>query len=498
MKTVRHAAVAGSFYPAERAVLARSLTTYLTRARADQPEDVGCVPKAVIVPHAGYIYSGPMAARAYARLEPGAGTIERVVLLGPTHCVPVRGLALPGVDLLRTPLGDLEIDAAGCARAAQLPQVVTSARAHELEHSLEVQLPFLSAVLGTVRLVPLAVGSASAPEVAEVIDTLWGGPETVIVISSDLSHYLPQDLAVPKDEATLTQILSLDPTIRHDQACGATPLNGMLLAARRRGMRPEALGRCTSADTAGQPDRVVGYCAVALHEPAPDQASGSRGTARADVQPPEGEPADGAVQAAAPREPAPDDDVAHAPPPDASDTLLPLARRAIARAVGAEPGRPADLAPGEPAWLTRPGAAFVTLRDGGLLRGCIGSLSATRALGLDVVENAVAAATRDPRFKPVEAHELGRLSLEVSVLSAPEPLGASSEADVLARLRPGIDGVILRLGPYRSTFLPQVWEELPAPVEFLGRLKRKAGLPEDFWHEDMTVETYQVRAWSEP
>lgn len=463
MKTVRHAAVAGSFYPAERAVLARSLTTHLTRARADQPQDVGTVPKAVIVPHAGYIYSGPMAARAYARLEPGAGAIERVVLLGPTHRVPVRGLALPGVDLLRTPLGDLEVDAAGCARAARLPQVVTSARAHELEHSLEVQLPFLSAVLGAVHLVPLAVGSASAREVAEVIDALWGGPETAIVISSDLSHYLPQDLAVPKDEETLAQILALDPTIRHDQACGATPLNGMLLAARSRGMRPEALGRCTSADTAGQPDRVVGYCAVALHEPA--------------------------------RPAAQEDD---APPPDAGDTLLPLARRAVARAVGAEPGRPVDLVPEEPAWLARPGAAFVTLRDGGHLRGCIGSLSATRALGLDVVENAVAAATRDPRFTPVEADELGRLSLEVSVLSSPEPLEASGEAEVLTRLRPGIDGVVLRLGPYRSTFLPQVWQELPAPEEFLGRLKRKAGLPEDFWHEDMTVETYQVRAWSEP
>ena len=502
MKTVRHAAVAGSFYPAERAVLARALTTHLTRARADQPEDTGRVPKAVIVPHAGYVYSGPMAARAYARLEPGAGTIERVVLLGPTHRVPVRGLALPGVDLLRTPLGDLEVDAAGCARAAQLPQVVTSATVHELEHSLEVQLPFLSAVLGAVLLVPLAVGSASAQEVAEVIDALWGGPETVVVISSDLSHYLPQEVAVPKDEETLAQILSLDPTIRHDQACGATPLNGMLLAARRRGMRPEALGRCTSADTAGQPDRVVGYCAVALHEPAPDQAEGSRDTTRADVQPPEvqppdGEHADGAVGAAAARAAARDGGT-DAPPPDAGDTLLPLARRAIARAVGAEPGRPADLVPEEPAWLTRPGAAFVTLRDGGRLRGCIGSLSATRALGRDVVENAVAAATWDPRFKPVEAHELERLSVEVSVLSSPEPLEATSEADVLARLRPGVDGVILRLGPYRPTFLPQVWEELPTPVEFLGRLKRKAGLPEDFWHDDMTVETYEVRAWSEP
>lgn len=477
MKTVRHAAVAGSFYPADRAALARMIDDDLARARADLPEDPGPVPKAVIVPHAGYVYSGPMAARAYVRLEPGAATIRRVVLLGPTHRVPVRGLALPGADLLRTPLGDLEVDTGACARAAQLPQVVTSARVHELEHSLEVQLPFLTTVLGRVRVVPLAVGSASAQEVAEVIDALWSGPETVVVVSSDLSHYLPQDLAVPMDEATVAQILDLDPRLSHDQACGATPVNGMLLAARRRDMRAEMLGRCTSADTAGRPDRVVGYCAIALHEAATTDQEG-RAVAVSDE---DGEPTDPTV-----------------PPADAGDTLLPLARRAIARAVGAEPGRPADLVPDGPSWLTHRGAAFVTLRDGEELRGCIGSLVARRGLGLDVVENAVLAATQDPRFKPVGPDELDGLSLEVSVLTAPRPLAASGEAEVLARLRPGVDGVVLRLGPYRATFLPQVWDELPAPREFLGRLKRKAGLPEDFWHADMVVETYQVRAWSEP
>ncbi|MDU0347854.1 AmmeMemoRadiSam system protein B, partial [Actinomyces sp. MRS3W] len=329
MKTVRRAAVAGSFYPGDPRALTRMLDELLTEARSTAPSDAP-VPKAIIVPHAGYIYSGPMAARAYTRLEAGRGHISRVILLGPTHRVPVRGLALPDAEQLATPLGLVPVDAAGCELAAGLPGVCVAGEVHAEEHSLEVQLPFLQTVLGPVPVVPLAVGTAPARMVADVLGVLWGGPETLIVISSDLSHYLPQDLAVSVDRQTVAQILALDSTITHDRACGATPLDGMLLAASERGLRSELLGRCTSADTAGDPDRVVGYCAVALHEQTPPQpTTGGGATAAAEL------------------------------PEDAGATLLPLARHAIAQALGAEPD--ADLLAGKPAWLARPGAAFVTL-----------------------------------------------------------------------------------------------------------------------------------------
>ncbi|MBW3070250.1 MULTISPECIES: AmmeMemoRadiSam system protein B [unclassified Actinomyces] len=473
MKIVRRPAVAGSFYPGDDRALKRALADLLTQERTQLPGHV-TVPKALVVPHAGYIYSGPMAARAYARLEAGRGRITRVVLLGPTHRVPVRGLALPGADQLATPLGVLEADAAGCAQAATLPGVSTAPEVHAQEHSLEVQLPFIQTVLGDVTVVPLAAGDASARTVADVISALWGGPETVIIISSDLSHYLPQDLAIAVDTETVARILALDSTIPHDRACGATPLNGMLLAAQEHGMRAELLGRCTSADTAGNPDRVVGYCAVALHEAPTAGDEPAVTVAAADTQ-------------------------ATEPPADAGDTLLPLARRAIARAVGAEAGDPAELPAGEgPNWLDRPGAAFVTLRSAdGSLRGCIGSLEARRPLGEDVVANAVAAALRDPRFPPVTATELPALSLEVSVLSTPERLEVHEEQELLRRLRPGVDGVVLSLGARRATFLPQVWDELPDPAEFLRRLKRKAGWPAGFWDAELVAETYRVRAWEE-
>lgn len=466
MGSVRRPAVAGSFYPADRTVLSGVLDELLGRARQSLPDARGPVPKAVIVPHAGYVYSGQTAARAYARLEPGRGQVERVVLLGPAHRAAVEGLALPEDDLLATPLGELEVDARAGSRIEALDQVVVSRRAHAMEHSLEVQLPFIQVVLGQVRVVPLAVGRATGTQVAQVIDALWGGPETVVVISTDLSHYLPQDEAVALDESTVAQVLGLRAQVSHSQACGATPLNGMLEVAAARSMRAELLDRCTSADTAGSPERVVGYCAVALHEPA------------------------GAGQGRAA-------DPVHEPEAWDGEVLLDLAQRAIAQAVGVDPP-PLEAVPGELPWLTRPGASFVTLRKDGRLRGCIGSVTAHRPLGEDVVANAVLAATGDPRFEPVGPEELGSVSLEVSVLSAPETVEASEEAEVRARLRPGVDGVILSLGGRRATFLPQVWEELGDPAVFLARLKRKAGLPEDFWHEGLVIQTYRVRAWTRP
>ena len=224
------------------------------------------VPKALIVPHAGYVYSGPIAAKAYACVAPSRSTIRRVVLLGPTHRVAVRGLALPGVERFATPLGTVELDMEAIGLLRGLPQVVVSDQAHALEHSLEVHLPFLQTVLEEFKLVPLAVGDAAADEVAAVLDLLWGGPETLIVVSSDLSHFLTYREAQSVDRATCDAILALRTDIDHEQACGATPVCGLALTAQRKGLTAELLDLKNSGDTAGDKNRVVGYGAFAFYE----------------------------------------------------------------------------------------------------------------------------------------------------------------------------------------------------------------------------------------
>jgi AmmeMemoRadiSam system protein B len=264
MDTVRRPAVAGMFYPAASAELERDVNALLTQAQATargQP-----VPKAMIAPHAGYIYSGPIAATVYARLAPARDVITRVVLLGPVHRVPVRGLALPGVTQFATPLRNVPIDADAVAAIKALPQVTVSAAAHAQEHSLEVHLPFLQTILKSFSVVPLAVGDATPQQVAEVLGLLWGGPETLIVVSSDLSHYLGYADAQLVDRATAQAILDLKSDISHQQACGGTPVNGLTLTARERGLTPQLLDLRNSGDTAGPQTRVVGYGAFGFYE----------------------------------------------------------------------------------------------------------------------------------------------------------------------------------------------------------------------------------------
>jgi AmmeMemoRadiSam system protein B/AmmeMemoRadiSam system protein A len=449
MPATRPAAVAGLFYPDNPIELKHTLTDLLANAKAST---LSRAPKALIVPHAGYVYSGAVAASAYARLGELRGRIRRVVLLGPTHRVYVRGLALPEAERFATPLGDVQLDRAGMQQLSALPQVIQSAAAHQMEHSLEVQLPFLQQVLGDFKLLPLAVGEATAAEVADVLETVWGGDETLIVISSDLSHFLPDATARKVDGETVNAILALNPHLNHEQACGATPVNGLLLAARRHGLHPVALDVRNSSDTAGDPERVVGYAAFAFNaEAEPDQPDDEKGS-----------------------------------------TLLKLARAKIAQQFGQTVASLPDLP-----WMAAPGASFVTLTQRGELRGCIGTLEAHRPLRLDVQENAVAAAFRDPRFMPLSLEEFDEIRVEVSLLSPTEAMVVVSEEHALATLRPGIDGVVFEYGHYRSTFLPQVWEQLPEPTEFLAHLKRKAGLSMDFWSESVRLSRYSVSKWKE-
>ncbi|HXW64448.1 MAG TPA: AmmeMemoRadiSam system protein B [Burkholderiaceae bacterium] len=270
MLSIRPAAVAGMFYPEAPAALAADIQAYLGKAVA--PATAATWPKALIVPHAGYVYSGPIAASAYRRLAAHADAIRRVVLFGPTHRVAMQGLALPSARAFATPLGVVEIDTDAVASALTLAQVRKSDAAHALEHSLEVQLPFLQTVLGQFRIVPFAVGDASAVQVAEVIELLWNDPGTLVIVSSDMSHYLRYSEARALDRATADSVLALSATLHGEQACGAIPVNGLLVAARRRGLRPELIDLRNSGDTAGDKSRVVGYAAFAFTEAGHDRS----------------------------------------------------------------------------------------------------------------------------------------------------------------------------------------------------------------------------------
>jgi len=255
MTLIRTPAVAGQFYSGNAEELSTTVATLLAEVQDKELP----APKALIAPHAGYIYSGPVAACAYARLQPWCGQYQRVVLLGPCHRTPVRGLALSSADIYRMPMGDVRLDKAAINRL-NIPGVQYFDESHEYEHSLEVHLPFLQAVLGDFLLVPMVVGDAEPELVSQVLEALWGGPETLIVVSSDLSHYLHYDEARAIDALTCEAIEHLDAAqIEHHMACGATPVAGLLLAARRHDMTVTTLDLRNSADTAGDGDFVVGY-----------------------------------------------------------------------------------------------------------------------------------------------------------------------------------------------------------------------------------------------
>jgi MEMO1 family protein len=267
MQAVRAPAVAGSFYPAAAPELAALVDRLLGEAElADERlahEPGGAAPKALIVPHAGYSYSGACAAAAFARVRPFAEGIERVVLLGPAHRVFVDGLAWPDAERLRTPLGEVAID---LAALRALPAVVPHAAAHAREHSLEVVLPFLQRVCPRAKLVPLIASRGRAEEVGRLLEQLYGGRETLFVISTDLSHFLRYDEGRALDRRTAERIVALDGELAGDEACGAVGVNGLLWLARRKSLRVELVRLCSSGDTAGGRDEVVGYGAFALYE----------------------------------------------------------------------------------------------------------------------------------------------------------------------------------------------------------------------------------------
>jgi hypothetical protein len=459
MPSTRPPAVAGTFYPADRQRLAGLVEHLLHDAHTLLPEssDSNPVPKAWIVPHAGYRFSGAIAASAYARVRLGAQTIRRVVLLGPSHRVGVPGIAVPSVSAFDTPLGSVPLDQDNLQVLRSLPYCVVADEPHAKEHSLEVQLPFLQKVLPDFQLTPVAIGAASRDQVAAALKQVWGGPDTLILISSDLSHYHAYEEAQRLDEQSSRAIMSLTPgRIRSRDACGWRGVNGLLQQASDLGLTATTLNVLSSGDTTGRRERVVGYGAWAFSTAAVPVDKGL--TAADETQ------------------------------------LLELARKSVARAVGGKPVP--QVAVGTfAAALQQPGATFVTLTRGGRLRGCLGSLQAFRPLVLDLVERSHSTAVKDSRFPPVRSDEIAGLHLEISILTAPAELRFKDADELLAQLRPGIDGLTIEDQRHRATFLPKVWSEITDPARFLARLRQKARLSPDHWSSTFRAWKYQTHCF---
>nr|VFJ49246.1 MAG: hypothetical protein BECKDK2373B_GA0170837_10231 [Candidatus Kentron sp. DK] len=488
--TIRPPAVAGLFYPDEPAALKEMVAEFLRNPgkKGENPTPAvdgksQAAPKAIIAPHAGFVYSGAIAASAYGRLASVRDRIRRVVLLGPSHRVGFRGIAVSSAAFFRTPLGDIPIDGEAIDSLSDLPQVMVLDKAHAQEHSLEVHLPFLREVLDDFALIPLVVGEASPEAVAEVLERLWGGADTLIVISSDLSHYLPYERAREQDGATARAIETLDLAAMHPHdACGLHPMGGLLHLARQRGMTVERLALCNSGDTAGDKTRVVGYGAWAFFE----SGETMKQTTLEQTNPSTEEEKNTNRET-----PLTNDSVGIS---DADrQMLLKIAGDSIDH--GLENKKPLPVDPKAfPPSLQKKYATFVTLEKDGQLRGCIGSLQAARPLVEDVAYNAFQAAFRDPRFPLLSRAERDRVAIKLSLLTRAVPMTFESEADLIGQLRPGVDGLILVAGGHRGTFLPSVWEQLPDPAQFLRHLKMKAGLAPDVWPEGVEVLRYTAEA----
>jgi len=473
---VREPAVAGLFYPKDPAELAKIVEACLAQAEM-QP---GFELKALVCPHAGYVYSGPIAASGFR--QAAGRDYTTVVVMGPSHYASLRGASITNADFWRTPLGDVQISEKARILAKLPPfamepechverpswwrQSSRSAPAQDTadtwEHSVEVEIPFLQKTLKSFSLVPVVVGSLPPRDAARALLQIVDD-KTLIVASSDLSHYDTYENARTRDRRCVDAICALDgDSIEPEDACGARPIQVLIEIARMKGWHGRILDLRSSGDTAGDKAHVVGYAAIAFYASAGEH---------------------------------------HAPAPQYSAAdrklLLDLARRTVGSVVTTR--RLPELTPGTiTSMCAESRGCFVTLTEAGELRGCIGNIIARGPLYKAVMDNARSAALEDPRFPAVTERELDRIEIEISVLTPPQPLAFSSPDDLLKRLRPHEDGVVLQIGSRSATYLPQVWEQLPDKVQFLNHLAEKAGCDPDDWRGSGTkVFIYRVEAFKE-
>jgi MEMO1 family protein len=443
------------FYPAAPDALKALIADARKRARPDG----GVAPKVVIAPHAGLVYSGAVAATAFGpwarRVEPP----RRIVMLGPAHRVAFSGIAVHPASKWRTPLGEIPVAAVTHAELAQATGIIVDPRPFAGEHSLEMHLIMLQAMLpAPFEIVPVLVGHADPGSVAEALRRVWGGPETVVAVSSDLSHFLDQISAQSIDSDTARRIQTLDATaLDGRRACGFLPIKGALEIAAERDMRVSGLHLATSADAGADASRVVGYGAFAL-----EYAASAR--------------------------------LADADRERLLSACVSALRVATLTGDKAPPPTLDAVSPALSAWR----ATFVTLTENERLRGCIGSLDPRRTLIEDAVANTAQAAFADPRFPPLKESELTGLRLDVSILSHPRPIPARSESELAAALEPDRDGLILSAGKLRALFLPSVWSQLPDAHAFVRHLMAKAGFESNRWPEGLEARRFRVESFGAP
>lgn len=442
------------FYEANPHALAAHVDASIAKASPG-----ALIPKAVIAPHAGHIYSGDIAGSAYGLLARRRGEIKRVVMFGPNHRMAVRGLALSPADAWDTPFGPLGVDKGARDNLARVAGVTVSSAPFVNEHSLEVHLPFVYRALGEVEIIPVLVGQSPTEQVSGALAMLWGGAETAIIVSSDLSHFHDYETCRKKDADTAAAIERLQPSgCDTDRACGHFAIMGLLDQARRQDLRVTALDIRNSGDTCGRRDRVVGYGAFAF-------------------------------------------EYAYTAALDALTRriLIDLARQTIRQAAihgGTAPSLNLNCQVPRLALAQR--AAFVTLTRNGQLRGCRGSVLAHRPLLVDVLDNAYKSGFGDPRFAPITIEEVDRLDIHISVLSTPRAIGFRNEDELVRALRPDIDGLIIRDGNQQSLFLPSVWEQIPDSRNFLRHLKAKAGLKIDHWSPSFEAYRFVTESFGSP
>jgi AmmeMemoRadiSam system protein B/AmmeMemoRadiSam system protein A len=443
------------FYPAEP----DALNALIADVRKRERPDGGVVPKVVVAPHAGILYSGSVAATAFGpwarRVEPP----RRIVIVGPAHRVAFRGVALHPASKWRTPLGEAPVAPVAHAELAQAPGVFVDPRPFAGEHSLEMHLVMLQAMLpAPFEIVPILVGDADPGSVAEALRQVWGGPETVVAVSSDLSHFLDRRSAETKDSDTARRIETLDAAALDGRcACGFLAVNGALEIAAERDMRVSRLHLATSADVGAEASRVVGYGALAF-----EYAASAR-LAETD-----------------------------------RERLLSACMTALGLATqtgGKAPALSLDgLSPALSPWR----ATFVTLTENERLRGCIGSLTPHRPLIEDALVNAAQAGFADPRFPPLKESELAGLRLDVSNLTNPRPVRAGSASELVGALEPDRDGLILTAGKRCALFLPSVWRHVPDARAFVRHLMAKAGFEPNHWPEGLEARRFRVESFGAP
>ena len=460
--TIRKAAYAGTFYPAQPNELKASIAQFTRNARSSPvkvPKDKQL--KALILPHAGYIYAGQTG--AYASFALAGRHFSKVIVMGPDHRIGFMGASVSTADAYETPLGIIRLHADAARLRKGGSPFMYNAASDEVEHSVEVVLPYLQYYLGNFTLVPIVMGPGDINAYAKAIEPLLDDM-TLLVASSDLSHYLPQYQAQARDRQTIDMIRQLkgdNLTAESNRACGAVPIRVILEFARKKGWEPVVLHNSTSGDATGSYDQVVGYAAIAFF-------GGNAMTEKHYTK-------------------------------EQGKVLLALARNTIQEQFGVKPAANPNLneAMAGEAFHVKTGT-FVTLTIGGELRGCIGSLEARESLAESVKHNAVNAAFRDPRFPALTKSELDKIHIEVSVLTEPKPLAYTDANDLLEKIRPGIDGVIVGQGYAYATFLPQVWDQLHDKEEFFEHLCMKAGLPSNAWKKGkLEVQTYQVQYFDE-